>query len=892
MAHDREFQRKRKDTRMPVRDSHGEDQPAARQTEQDFDLRRARDTPSSVNGKTHRQDIPVQTEFSHLSPETPASLLEQGEAYATALDGFSEHFETPDATRTAPPIQDNVRSNFRQEASRRSFVTEDVTDHDTGKYAPSSEGSAPPNGTDRSGQEHRYRTHQHGNKYQQRFQEAAQAEEQAAQKEKGMDSEPPKTSKLEFTADELPPETKDKKLTHARRNAERTAQKAEQAQNRLPARKKLRMETVSDPETGKAKKHLKFEKEVKSQKVHVKGPVPLRPVKAGANTAIGYAHKKIYEAEDENVGIKAAHRSELVGEAGLRTAYHRHKTAPYRKAAKLQQKSAKANARLAYRQALSDHPELKKHAIARIWQKQKLKRQYAKAAREAGKQAKNAAVATERVSVGIVHAVKRHPVICLVLLLLLLVIFLITSLFSTFSNIGTGGLGSLAASTYLADDQDINQAELTYTEWETDLQMEIDRVESDRPGYDEYRYNLGAIEHDPYVLMGYLTSAYQGFTYDEVESVLRQLFQEQYTLSFSEETEIRYRTETSVDPETREETQEEVPYEWRILNVKLTVIPLENLVVSRMNADQKEICEILLQTKGNRQYVKNVFGTNWLPYVTSYYGYRVHPISGEKNYHTGVDIGMPEGTEILAGHDGTVTLAGNAGGYGLCVAIEGEAYEGHTLTTKYGHCSQILVSVGQEVKAGDVIAKVGNTGNSTGPHLHLEVLVDGQYLNPLYFADTGDTSERHLPEVGSGGTGNYFDYDIPPEALADEQFAAMMAEAEKYLGYPYVWGGASPSTSFDCSGYVSWVINNCGVGWNFGRLTADGLLGVCTPVSSADAKPGDLIFFQRTYNTSGASHVGIYVGNGMMIHCGDPISYANINTSYWQQHFYTFGRLP
>lgn len=652
------------------------------------------------------------------------------------------------------------------------------------------------------------------------------------------------------------------------------------------------METVSDPETGKAKKHLKFEKEVKSQKVHVKGPVPLRPVKAGANTAIGYAHKKIYEAEDENVGIKAAHRSELVGEAGLRTAYHRHKTAPYRKAAKLQQKSAKANARLAYRQALSDHPELKKHAIARIWQKQKLKRQYAKAAREAGKQAKNAAVATERVSVGIVHAVKRHPVICLVLLLLLLVIFLITSLFSTFSNIGTGGLGSLAASTYLADDQDINQAELTYTEWETDLQMEIDRVESDRPGYDEYRYNLGAIEHDPYVLMGYLTSAYQGFTYDEVESVLRQLFQEQYTLSFSEETEIRYRTETSVDPETGEETQEEVPYEWRILNVKLTVTPLENLVVSRMNADQKEICEILLQTKGNRQYVKNVFGTNWLPYVTSYYGYRVHPISGEKNYHTGVDIGMPEGTEILAGHDGTVTLAGNAGGYGLCVAIEGEAYEGHTLTTKYGHCSQILVSVGQEVKAGDVIAKVGNTGNSTGPHLHLEVLVDGQYLNPLYFADTGDTSERHLPEVGSGGTGNYFDYDIPPEALADEQFAAMMAEAEKYLGYPYVWGGASPSTSFDCSGYVSWVINNCGVGWNFGRLTADGLLGVCTPVSSADAKPGDLIFFQGTYNTSGASHVGIYVGNGMMIHCGDPISYANINTSYWQQHFYTFGRLP
>ena len=461
--------------------------------------------------------------------------------------------------------------------------------------------------------------------------------------------------------------------------------------------------------------------------------------------------------------------------------------------------------------------------------------------------------------------------------------------FSSFSNIASGGFGGIAASTYLAEDQDINQVELTYTEWETDLQMQIDRVESDRPGYDEYRYQIDAIEHDPYILMGYLTSVYQNFSYTEIEGVLRQLFEEQYSLTFTEETETRYRTETQTDPVTGEETEVEVPYEWHILNVKLTAKPMANLIVARMSADQREICEILLQTKGNRQYVKNVFGTNWRPFVTSYYGYRVHPISGEKNYHTGVDIGMAQGTEILAGHDGTVTLAGEAGGYGLCVAIEGEAYEGHTLTTKYGHCSQILVQAGQQVKAGDVIAKVGNTGNSTGPHLHLEVLVDGQYMNPLYFADTGDTSATSLPAAGAGG-GNYLDYDVPPEALADEQFAAMLEEAEKYLGYPYVWGGASPSTSFDCSGYVSWVVNH--TGWNFGRLTADGLLGVCTPVTSANAKPGDLIFFQGTYNTSGASHVGIYVGGGMMIHCGDPISYANINTSYWQSHFYTFGRLP
>jgi hypothetical protein len=135
-------------------------------------------------------------------------------------------------------------------------------------------------------------------------------------------------------------------------------------------------------------------------------------------------------------------------------------------------------------------------------------------------------------------------------------------------------------------------------------------------------------------------------------------------------------------------------------------------------------------------------------------------------------------------------------------------------------------------------------------------------------------------------------YDIPGEALTDEKFRKMITEAEKYLGYPYVWGGASPSTSFDCSGFVSWVINHCGNGWSYGRLTAEGLRQVCRIIPKSEAKPGDLIFFQGTYNTSGASHVGIYVGNGMMIHCGNPIQYASTETSYWQAHFYCIGRLP
>lgn len=860
MSRDRDLSKKQKDTRMPVRDRTAEDLCAARPSEPDFDLRRARDGPDAATTRHRRYTAPKDAE--QLAENT------MPEAAELPTDRYED--------ANADPAEDGA-------VDPPASIQEDH----------------------RVSEEPRHRIYQHGTSYQQRFHEAAKAEEQAAQTERSADSEPKRPSKLEFTPDELPPETADRKLTHAKKEAERTAEKLEQAEARLPARKKLRMETTSDPETGKAKKHLHFETEVKSQQAHVNGSLPMRPVKAGANAAIGYAHRKLYQVEDENVGVKAAHQTELVGESGVRLAYRRHKTAPYRKVAKLQQQSARANANLAYHQTLQDNPQLKKSLLSRMWQKQKLKRQYAKAAREARKAsvyAKETAVTTEKIAVGVVRAVKRHPVICAVVILFLLVFFMLTSIFSSFSNIASGSLGTLAASTYLADDRDIDQAELSYTEWETDLQMEIDKVENTHPGYDEYRYNIGAIEHDPYVLMGYLTSAYQGFSYSEVESVLRQLFSQQYSLSFTEEAEIHYRTETRTetytvtDPDTGETTTEtyeyevEVPYEWHILNVTLTSVPLENIIVSRMDADQREICEILLQTKGNRQYVKNVFGTNWLPYVTSYYGYRVHPISGEKNYHTGVDIGMAQGTEILAGHDGTVTLAGNAGGYGLCVAIEGEAYEGHILTTKYGHCSELLVSVGQEVKAGDVIAKVGNTGNSTGPHLHLEVLVDGQYLNPLYFAETGDTSERSLPEVGVGGTGSYFDYDIPPEALADEQFAAMVREAEKYLGYPYVWGGSSPSTSFDCSGFVSWVVNHSG--WNFGRLTADGLLGVCTPVSREDARPGDLIFFQGTYNTSGASHVGIYVGDGMMIHCGSPISYASINTSYWQQHFYTFGRLP
>lgn len=168
---------------------------------------------------------------------------------------------------------------------------------------------------------------------------------------------------------------------------------------------------------------------------------------------------------------------------------------------------------------------------------------------------------------------------------------------------------------------------------------------------------------------------------------------------------------------------------------------------------------------------------------------------------------------------------------------------------------------------------------------------DQQERYEILLQTKGNRPDLFGDDIYANSSGEYLDYDIPGEALTDEKFANMIREAEKYLGMPYVWGGSSPATSFDCSGFVCWVINHCGNGWNVGRTTANGLMGSCDIIRASEAQPGDLIFFQGTYDTAGASHVGIYVGNGMMIHCGNPISYASVETNYWQSHFYCYGRI-
>lgn len=300
--------------------------------------------------------------------------------------------------------------------------------------------------------------------------------------------------------------------------------------------------------------------------------------------------------------------------------------------------------------------------------------------------------------------------------------------------------------------------------------------------------------------------------------------------------------------------------------------------------DQTDRYGVYMQTCGNRQCYGNPFDFPWIAYVTSPYGYRIHPTAGTNDLHRGIDIGVAAGTPIKAIQDGRVISAGNAGDYGLCVVIEGE--DGYQ--SRYAHCSSLSVSAGQVVKQGDSIATVGSTGSSTGAHLHLEVTHNGQYLNPYYYVDNG--GDGYLPGGGVAGGPN-FPAD-PGTAMGDGSFAAMLAEAEKYLGFPYVWGGSSPSTSFDCSGFVSWVINHSGVG-NVGRQTAQGLYNLCTPVSRENMQPGDLVFFTGTYSAATpVTHVGIYVGGGRMIHCGKPISYANIDGNYWSSKFYSGGRLP
>lgn len=260
---------------------------------------------------------------------------------------------------------------------------------------------------------------------------------------------------------------------------------------------------------------------------------------------------------------------------------------------------------------------------------------------------------------------------------------------------------------------------------------------------------------------------------------------------------------------------------------------------------------------------------NWYAYISTYYGYSVNNGTGQTQLHRGVTINVRQGTEVKSAMNGFVVDVGYSGTFGNYVVTQDKK----GVQIKYAYLQSISVANGQEVTTDTVIGTTGSTGSATGSQLYLELVKDGEYYNPVFYISTGDSGLY----VGGGS------YD-------DETVRRLFAEADKYLGMPYVWGGSSPETSFDCSGFVSYVFTNSGV-CNMGRLTAQGIYDICMPVSPEEARPGDIIFFTGTYDAGEpVTHVGIYAGDGQMIHCGNPIQYTSINSAYWQSHFYAFGR--
>ena len=527
-------------------------------------------------------------------------------------------------------------------------------------------------------------------------------------------------------------------------------------------------------------KKLKSEQEVKAKKNAAasgkKGGKPKKPGNLAADALSAKAHQSVRNADqDNNSGVEAAHFTEGSAEgaarAGSRFQYGR-KLRQYKKLERLEKKGNKDAVDSIFAERMKSDPQAGSNFFSRWRQKQAIKKEYA-AAKVGAAAAENTAAGTAKAAQGTASMtekafqfVQSHSHIIIGIAAVGLLVLVIAGSVSSCSVLINGGGNVVLGTSYTAEDEDLKGVETDYTKLEDKLRKQIDRIETDHPGYDEYRYNLAEIGHNPYELASLLTVEFENYTRSQVQARLQSIFEAQYELKLEEKVEIRTRKETRVGYRYNPITgtghtytyQVTVQYEYKILNVTLLNRGVDYVARnSGLTDDQLQRYEVTLECRGNRD-----------------------------DLFAGIAFATPD---------------------------------------------------------------------------------------------------------GAGSSGEYQDYDIPGEALTDEKFRKMITEAEKYLGYPYVWGGSSPSTSFDCSGFVSWVINHCGNGWNVGRQTANGLMGKCDIIPKSEAKPGDLIFFQKTYNTSGASHVGIYVGNGMMIHCGSPISYASIETSYWRQHYYCMGRI-
>ena len=587
--------------------------------------------------------------------------------------------------------------------------------------------------------------------------------------------------------------------------------------------------------------------------------------------ASAYVHGRIFDAEDDNAAVEGAHSSEMAMEnaaKSLRSAQARMTRTSGRLARKgYRESEAPAGGRLKFSSPEDTAKDSAKEAVKkerqkkemnRFWQKKRYKDAYiaARKGKKTGNVAGTGSSAiqsfTEKAKRATEEIFRKNKAVFIGIGLFAL-IFILISASLTSCSVSIQGAGSvIGMTTYPSTDKDIKAAENAYSALESALNQQINNMESTHPGYDEYRYDVDEISHNPYHLISYLTVKYGEFTYDDVKDVIKELFEAQYGLTVEGSTETVTETKTVKVGES-----------------------LGKVVTSGYCN-----CSICCG-----KWAGGATASGAMPQAN-------HTIAVDAN-----DPIVPIGTKVVMnGVEYTVEDTGAFAKYGVAFDVY---YDSHSAASAHGHqtweayladdngSKEVTVTNTTTKKILSVTLTNGSFDAVARANLDEEELILYNALNTTYGNRDYLFDVSTIPVSGDG-----MSYEIPPEALSDQKFANMIKEAEKYLGYPYVWGGSSPSTSFDCSGYVSWVINNCGNGWSYGRMTADGLRSICTYVSPSEAKPGDLIFFQKTYNTSGASHVGIYVGNGMMIHCGNPIKYSNINTSYWQEHFLCYGRLP
>ena len=434
------------------------------------------------------------------------------------------------------------------------------------------------------------------------------ASKKAARKAQEEAAAQTKSSRLQFTEEELSTPELEKYIEKSNRAADRL----DAAKAAIPKQKKLVKERTFDEATGKAKTRLRFEEREKpmpGSKSH-KNPLSRPAQEAGI-----FVHNKVHSVEKDNSGVEGAHKSEELAEKGakygarkVKQGYRSHKLKPYRKAAKAEKAAAKANVNFQYHKALHDNPQLTSNPLSRFCQKQQIKKQYAKAARTGGAKGikaaaentrKAAAKAAEKTRQTVAFVAKHPAGVCIAIAALLLIILVFAGL-SSCSAMFSGTINGVVGTSYTSEDSDLVAVENSYAAMENELQAEVDNIERTHPGYDEYRYDLDTIGHNPHELASYLTALLQSYTPESAQAEIERIFGLQYTLTLTEEVEIRYRTETSTDPETGETTSEEVPYEYYILNVELTNKPISSLAEELLTPEQLEMFRVYMETSGNK----------------------------------------------------------------------------------------------------------------------------------------------------------------------------------------------------------------------------------------------------------------------------------------------------